>query len=86
MAGRSISEINAAKTADPATGFFRYTWQDVKDLADHDGYSTAFCPVCDDLCIGQPDHDALFEGWAQRANRLHREGPCLDVIVMGTQW
>lgn len=85
MPGRSISEINASKLAGPM-GYFQYTWQDVKDLADHAGNSTAFCPACGDLCIGQPGDDALFNGWAQIANKMHNELPCLDVIVMGTQW
>jgi len=86
MPGRSISEINASKVPDPETGYFRYTWQEVAELAQYDGNSTAFCPVCGDLCIGQPGDDALYNGWAQIANKMHNELGCLDIIVMGSQW
>jgi hypothetical protein len=45
-------EINARKTPDPETGYNRYSWEDVRELAEADGYSTGFCPVCGDLCVG----------------------------------
>jgi hypothetical protein len=88
-----ISEMNARKMAEKraelvagnvtemigSVPVLRYTWEDVRELALEDGYSAGYCPVCGDLCVGQPGADPVLEGYAQRDNAGH-QGQCLDLI------
>ena len=75
-----ISAINARKHAEGQRGIFRYTWEDVKELADHDGYAIGYCPKCGWLCIAAPGADAILEGYAQVDND-HHQTVCLDEIL-----